>query len=37
MSLAGSVQAGPMTYSVGGKQYITVAAGNTLFAFALRQ
>jgi hypothetical protein len=26
-----------MSYSVAGKQYITVAAGNTLFAFALRQ
>ena len=37
MSLAGSVQSGPMSYSVGGKQYIAVAAGNTLFAFALRQ
>ena len=37
MGLAGSVQSGPMTYSVGGKQFIAVAAGNTLFAFALRQ
>jgi alcohol dehydrogenase (cytochrome c) len=37
MALAGSVQSGPMTYSVTGKQYIAVAAGNTLFAFALRQ
>jgi alcohol dehydrogenase (cytochrome c) len=37
MSLPGSVQSGPMSYSVAGKQYITVAAGNTLFAFALRQ
>ncbi|HSP68571.1 MAG TPA: PQQ-binding-like beta-propeller repeat protein [Bryobacteraceae bacterium] len=37
MSLAGSVQSGPMSYSVGGKQYIAVTAGNTLFAFALRQ
>lgn len=35
--MAGSVQSGPMSYSVGGKQYIAVAAGNTLFAFALRQ
>jgi glucose dehydrogenase len=37
MALAGSVQSGPMSYSVAGKQYIAVAAGNTLFAFALRQ
>jgi alcohol dehydrogenase (cytochrome c) len=35
--MAGSVQGGPMSYSVAGKQYIAVAAGNTLFAFALRQ
>jgi hypothetical protein len=26
-----------LRYSVNGKQYIAVAAGNTLFAFALRQ
>jgi alcohol dehydrogenase (cytochrome c) len=37
MSLAGSVNASPMSYSVGGKQYIAVAAGINLFAFALRQ
>jgi outer membrane protein assembly factor BamB len=37
MALAGSVQGGPMSYAVGDKQYIAVAAGNTLFAFALRQ
>lgn len=35
-SLSGSVYAGPMSYSVDGKQYIAVASGNTLFAFALR-
>ena len=28
---------GPMTYAVNGRQYITIAAGNSLFAFALRQ
>ena len=28
---------GPISYSVGGKQYVTVAAGNTLWSFALRQ
>jgi len=37
MSLAGRVASGPMSYSVSGKQYVAVAAGNTLFAFALRQ
>jgi alcohol dehydrogenase (cytochrome c) len=37
MSLTGTVSSGPMSYSVGGKQYIAVTAGNTLFAFALRR
>ena len=37
MGLAGSVHSAPMTYSVKGRQFVTVAAGNTLFAFALRQ
>jgi alcohol dehydrogenase (cytochrome c) len=36
-SVGGAVSAGPMTYSVGGRQYVAVAAGNALFAFALRQ
>ncbi len=31
------VVSGPMSYSVNGKQYIAVAAGSSLFAFALRQ
>jgi len=26
-----------MTYSVGGRQYVAVAAGKSLFTFALRQ
>ena len=30
-----SVYASPMTYAIDGKQYVTVAAGTTLFAFAL--
>jgi alcohol dehydrogenase (cytochrome c) len=34
--LGGQVNAGPMSYSVGGKQYVTIAAGSSLFAFALR-
>jgi alcohol dehydrogenase (cytochrome c) len=35
-ALGGQVNSGPMSYSVNGKQYVTVAAGNALFAFALR-
>jgi alcohol dehydrogenase (cytochrome c) len=34
--LGSHVSSGPMSYSVGGKQYVTVAAGSSLFAFALR-
>jgi len=34
-ALGGQVNSGPMSYSVNGKQYITVAAGSSLFAFAL--
>jgi alcohol dehydrogenase (cytochrome c) len=33
----GQVQSGPMTYAIGGRQYVTVNAGNALYAFALRQ
>jgi alcohol dehydrogenase (cytochrome c) len=33
----GQISAGPMTYSVGGRQYVTVAAGNALYAYALKQ
>jgi outer membrane protein assembly factor BamB len=36
MPLGGQINSGPMSYSVNGKQYITVAAGTALFAFALR-
>jgi alcohol dehydrogenase (cytochrome c) len=35
--VGGQVQSGPMTYSVDGRQYVAVAAGNSIFAFALRQ
>jgi len=35
--VGGQVQSGPMTYSVGGRQYVAVAAGSSIFAFALRQ
>ncbi len=36
-TLPRSVEGSPMSYSVAGKQYVAVAAGNMLFAFALRQ
>jgi alcohol dehydrogenase (cytochrome c) len=36
-AVGGSVASGPMTYSAGGRQYVAVAAGNSLFTFALRQ
>ena len=35
--LGGQVASGPMTYQVDGKQYISVAAGHSLFTFALRE
>jgi len=37
IALGGQVNSGPMSYAVNGRQYITVAAGTSLFAFALRQ
>ena len=36
-SLGGRVMSGPMTYSVNGRQYVVVCAGNSLFSFALRK
>ena len=36
-NVGGVVASGPITYSVNGKQYVAVAAGNSLFSFALRQ
>jgi alcohol dehydrogenase (cytochrome c) len=36
-TVGGVVASGPMTYAVGGRQYVAVAAGNSLFSFALRQ
>jgi alcohol dehydrogenase (cytochrome c) len=35
-ALGGSEEAGPMTYRVGDRQYISIAAGQSLFTFALR-
>jgi alcohol dehydrogenase (cytochrome c) len=34
--VGGQVSSGPMTYSVGGKQYVAIAAGNSLFVYGLR-
>lgn len=35
-SLGPSVSAGPMTYAVNGKQYLSIQAGSALFTFTLR-
>jgi alcohol dehydrogenase (cytochrome c) len=34
--LGGNIIMGPMSYAVAGKQYVAVAAGNSLFVYALR-
>ena len=36
-NLGGEIISGPMTYQVDGKQYVTIASGNGLFTFALRE
>jgi len=36
-NLGGTVASGPMSYSVAGKQYIAVSAGNSLFVYGLRE
>lgn len=36
-NVGGQVSAGPMTYAVGGKQHVAIAAGSVLFVYALRQ
>jgi alcohol dehydrogenase (cytochrome c) len=36
-TVGGVVASGPMTYAVGGRQYVAVAAGSSLFTFALRR
>ena len=36
-AVAGIVQAAPMTYTVAGRQYVAIAAGNTLYGYALRR
>jgi glucose dehydrogenase len=37
LNLGGQVNSGPMSFLANGRQFITVAAGNSLYAFALRQ
>ena len=34
--LGGQINAGPMSYAINGKQYVAIAAGSSLFTFALR-
>jgi alcohol dehydrogenase (cytochrome c) len=36
-NLGGEIIAGPISFQVDGKQYITIASGNSLFAFSLRE
>jgi len=36
-NLGGEIIAAPITFQVDGKQYVTVASGNSLFAFGLRE
>ena len=36
MPLGGQINSGPMSYAAGGRQYVAVAAGSSLFAFGLR-
>lgn len=36
-TVGGQVGAAPITYQVDGKQYVAIAAGNVLYAYALRQ
>ena len=36
-NLGGEIAAGPVTFQVDGKQYVVIASGNSLFAFALRE
>jgi alcohol dehydrogenase (cytochrome c) len=36
-ALGGQVNSAPMSYMIGGKQYIAVAAGSSLFAFKLKE
>jgi outer membrane protein assembly factor BamB len=37
VNLGGDVVAAPIAYQIDGKEYISIAAGNGLFVFALRE
>lgn len=36
-SVGAGVASGPMSYSIGGKQYIAISAGNSLFVYGLKE
>jgi alcohol dehydrogenase (cytochrome c) len=36
-TVGGAIAAGPITYAVAGRQYVSIAAGSSLFTYALRQ
>jgi alcohol dehydrogenase (cytochrome c) len=36
-NLGGAVASGPMSYSINGKQYVAISAGNSLFVYGLRE
>jgi alcohol dehydrogenase (cytochrome c) len=36
VNVGGQISAAPMTYEIGGKQYVAVAAGHCLFVYGLR-
>jgi hypothetical protein len=36
VNLGGEIIAGPISYQVEGKQYVSVASGNSYFVFAVR-
>ena len=36
-SLGGPVASGPMSYSVGGRQYVAINAGTSMYVYALKQ
>ena len=35
--VGGIVQAAPMSYAIGRRQYVAIAAGNSLYSYALRR
>jgi len=36
-NLGGDIIAGPISFQVDGKQYVTISAGNVMFTYALRE